>query len=349
MSPRGPVVAAVATASPPHRVPQQELKAFARRTFARDVPGIDDLLAVFEHAGVEERQLACPLTWYEEPRAFPEKNEAYRRVALELAAAAAGEALRRARVAPGDVTALVFVSTTGISTPSLDCALIGALELPRNIARVPLWGLGCAGGAAGLARAAELARARGGAVLLVAVELCSVTFTHSDRSRSNVVATALFGDGAAAAVIAGDGDGPRLLAAHSHLVDDSRDVMGWALVDDGLQVIFAPCIPALVREVLPRVVRDAAAAARVDPDALEHLVLHPGGAKVLASCEDCLRVPPAKLQCAREVLRDHGNMSSPTILFVLERFLRTTPPGDALGLAAAFGPGFSAEGVVFAW
>lgn len=339
----------MATASPPHRVPQHELRAFARRMFARDLPDVDDRLGVFDHAGVAERQLACPLGWYEERRSFPEKNAVYRRVALELAAAAGDAALRRAGLAPGDVSALVFVSSTGIATPSLDCALIPALDLPRDIARVPLWGLGCAGGAAGLARAAELARGRGGPVLLVAVELCSVTLTHSDRSRSNFVATALFGDGAAAAVITGDGDGPRLLASHSHLVDDTRDVMGWSLVDDGLQVIFAPSIPSIIGEALPRVVADAAAAAGVDPDALAHLVLHPGGAKVLATCEACLGLPPARLQLAREVLRDHGNMSSPTVLFVLERFLRSTPQSGALGLAAAFGPGFSAEGVVFAW
>lgn len=343
------MIAAVATASPPHRVSQQQLKAFARRVFARDFSDLNDRLAVFDHAGVEERQFACPLGWYEEPHSFPEKNEVYRRVARQLAATAAGEALRRAGLSPGGITALVFVSTTGISTPSLDCALIAALDLPRDIARVPLWGLGCAGGAAGLARAAELARGRGGPVLLIAVELCSVTFTRSDRSKSNFVATALFGDGAAAAVIACDGDGPRVLASHSHLVDDSRDIMGWTLVDDGLQVIFAPSIPAIVREVLPKLVRDAAAAARVDPDSLEHMVLHPGGAKVLASCEECLDLPRERLQCAHEVLRNHGNMSSPTILFVLERFLKCTPMRGALGMAAAFGPGFSAEGVVFAW
>lgn len=343
------VVRAVASAAAPHRIPQGAMRAFARRQFARHLPAIDRLLRAFDNTGIEERQFARPLEWYESPRDFAEKNDAWREAALDLAARACVAALERAGLAPAEVGALVCVSTTGIATPSLDSALIPALGLPRSAARVPLWGLGCAGGAAGLARAAELARARGRPVLLVAVELCSVTFVHSDRSTSNLIATALFGDGAAAAVIAPDGEGPRLVATHSLLLDDTQDVMGWNLVADGLQVRFAKSIPAIVRSTLPRFRRELAAAAGAEPSQMHHLVLHPGGTKVLAAYESSLEVPAARISCAREVLRDHGNMSSPTLLFVLERFLRTTPATDELGMAVALGPGFSAEGVAFRW
>ena len=344
-----PVVLAVATASPPHRLSQCDLRAFARRMFADDFAELDQLLTIFDNTGIHERQLACPMEWYEAPRPFAEKNEVYRAAALELATRAASEALARAGLAPADIGAIVFVSSSGIATPSLDSALIPALDLPRNVARAPLWGLGCAGGASGLARAAELVRARGAPVLLVAVEICSVTFVHSDRSKSNLVATSLFGDGAAAAVLACEGEGPRLLASHSQLLDDTQDVMGWTLTDDGLRVRFARSIPSIVSAMLPQFCADAAAAAGIEPAAIEHLVLHPGGAKVLAAYEDELQVPRARLQTAWDVLRDHGNMSSPTLLFVLERFLQTTPTTRAPGLAVALGPGFSAEGMIFRW
>lgn len=344
-----PVVAAVATASPAHRVTQSDMRALARRLFDGEVPELEALLGVFDNTAIRERQMVRPLAWYEEARSFAAKNEVYRAAALDLSERAAAAALERAGIGREAIDAVVFVSSSGISTPSLECALIPALGLRRTVARVPLWGLGCAGGAAGLARAAELAVARGRPVLLITVEVCSATLVHSDRSRSNVVATALFGDGAAAAVIAGEGAGPAIVASHSLLLDGTQEVMGWTLTDDGLKVRFAPCIPALVDEHLPRVRDAAAAAAGLEPAALEHWVLHPGGAKVLAAYEASLAVPRARLAAAWEVLRDHGNMSSATLLFVLERFLRGTPASGAAGLAAALGPGFAAEGVVFRW
>ena len=199
---RGASVLAVATASPPHAVAQPELRAFARRFFAADFPAIDRLLPAFDNSGIDERQMASPLEWFDHPHSFAEKNEVYRRSALEMSRRAGAEALRRAALRPDEVAALVFVSTTGIATPSLDSYLVQLLGLSRATARVPLWGLGCAGGAAGLARAADLVRALGRPVLLIAAEVCSATFVHGDRSKSNLIATALFGDGAAAVVLA---------------------------------------------------------------------------------------------------------------------------------------------------
>ena len=349
MSPVAPAVLAVATASPPHRLPQPELRAFARRFFADDFPQLDRLLTAFDHSGIDERQMASPLAWYDTKHSFAEKNEVYRHCALDMSARAAREALERSGVAADELAALVFVSTTGIATPSLDSYLVQLLGMSRAAARVPLWGLGCAGGAAGLARAADLVRALDRPVLLIAAEVCSATFIHGDRSKSNLIATALFGDGAAAAVLAPSDEGLRVLASHSHLIDDSEDIMGWTLEAEGLRVRFARSIPDLVRRTVPGFKRAAAAVAGIEAEAIEHLVVHPGGAKVLAAYEHALGMPRARMETAHEVLRAHGNMSSPTLLFVLERFMRSTPRTGAPGLALGLGPGFAAESVVFRW
>ncbi len=344
-----PRIAGLATAVPPYEVSQSEAADFAGSLFARELPEVERLLEAFGNAGIERRQLARPKDWYGQPRSFPEKNRVYREVALELSLAAARGALERSAIRPSRVGAVVLVSSTGISTPSLDGALIQALGLPRSTARLPLWGLGCAGGAAGLAHAAALARGLGTPVLLVAVELCSTTFMHRDRSKANLIATALFGDGAAAAVVAPEGEGPALLRGHSHLVDGSADVMGWSLQEEGLRVVFSRSIPALVREVVPRFVADAGALEGLAPGDLHRFVFHPGGARVLEAYAEALGLERESLAASADVLRDHGNMSSPTVLFVLERFLETTPATGEKGLLLALGPGFSAEGVLFRW
>jgi alkylresorcinol/alkylpyrone synthase len=346
---RGASVLAVATASPPHVLAQAQLRAFARRFFARDFPAIDRLLPAFDNSGIAERQMASPIEWFDEPHSFAEKNEVYRRCALDMSARAGAEALRRSGVKADEIAAIVFVSTTGIATPSLDSYLVQLLGLSRAAARVPIWGLGCAGGAAGLARAADLVRALGRPVLLIAAEVCSATFVHGDRSKSNLIATALFGDGAAAVVLAPGDEGLQIVGSHSHLIDDSEDIMGWTLEPQGLRVRFARSIPNLVRDTVPGFKLAALRAAHVSPEEVEHYVLHPGGTKVLAAYEAALSVSRARIEGAYTVLREHGNMSSPTLLFVLERFMRETPRSGAAGLALGLGPGFAAEAVMFRW
>jgi len=183
----------------------------------------------------------------------------------------------------------------------------------------------------------------------VSVEICSATFVHEDRSKSNLVATALFGDGAAAMVIAPDGEGPAVLGGFSLLIDDSADVMGWTVRESGFQVRFARSIPHIVQQYVPGVVEDALRQYDVRRDELAHFVMHPGGAKVLAAYEEALSLEPGQLDHARSVLRDHGNMSSPTVLFVLERWLAETPAEDRPGLLMGLGPGFCAEGAMLRW
>lgn len=344
----------VGTANPEHVLEQAQAKRFAAGFFT-EAEGLDAPLGSFDNAGIETRQIGRPIAWLEQPRSFAIKNAAYVEQALKIAEAAANQAIEQAGIPRGEFGAIVFASSTGIATPSLDARLVQSLGLPRSIARLPLWGLGCGGGAAGLARAATMARGLGKPVLSIACELCSLTFVHGDRRKANMIAVALFGDGAAACVVAPEpwwspARGPELLAGHSELIDDSEDVMGWDLEDEGLRVRFAPTIPAIVHERAARIVRDAAQTAGLaESDPITHLVMHPGGRKVIEAYESALSLEPNTMHHARGVLRDHGNMSSATALFVLERFLADTPASGHAGLLLGLGPGFCAEGVVFRW
>lgn len=345
----GPRIRAVATAVPDHHLPQAELRAFAEQLFRDDFPALPRLLRVFDNAGVGQRQFARPLSWYGEPHSFPAKNEVYVEQALALSERAANRALQRSAVPTEQLGAIVFVTSTGVATPSLDAELVQRLDLPRSIARVPVWGLGCAGGAAGLARAAALVRGLNKPVLLICVEICSATFMHEDRSTSNLVAVALFGDGAAAVVLAPDGEGPAVLGGFSHLVDRSADVMGWDLREQGLQVRFARSIPGIVVEHAAAVVEAGLRPHGLRRQDVSSWVLHPGGAKVLSAYERALSLPPAALDHARAVLHEHGNMSSSTALFVLERWLAATPAADRNAVLMGLGPGFCAEGALLRW
>ncbi|MGH2571446.1 MAG: type III polyketide synthase [bacterium] len=339
-------ISAVATALPPHVLTQSDAKEFARAFFRDDFADIDRLLAAFDNTGIERRHIARPIEWYGEPHTFPEKNAVYRETALELGHDAARCALQAAGVAPGDVGAILFVSTTGIATPSLDGRIALRLGLPTSVARLPIWGLGCAGGAAGLARAAAMTDSLQRPTLLVSVEICSTTFVFGDRSKSNLIATGLFGDGAAAVVLEPDGDGPRVVCGHGHLLPDSEDVMGWELDPEGLRVVFARSIPQIVSEMAAGIVREAEACAELPAGAIRRFVLHPGGTKVLAAYAETLELEEECLRHARAVLRDCGNMSSPSVLFVLERFLQDRPPAGEPALVMGLGPGFAAESVV---
>lgn len=342
-------VLSVGTASPGYSVEQDESKAFAANFFAGSLPALERLLSAFDNTCIQQRQLVRPVSWYAQAHSFVEKNAVYCEAALDLSVRAAEQALERAQLTPGDVDSIVFVSTTGIRTPSLDGALIERLGLSRSTVRLPVWGLGCAGGAAGLARAAELVAARHKPVLMVAAEICSATFVHGDRTRANLIATALFGDGAAAAVLAPKEGGLQVRSSVSRLLEDSEDVMGWTVVEEGLRVRFARSIPAIVRSVVPALREQAAQAVGLPPESLSRFVLHPGGARVLQAYEEALGVDAHALQDAYDVLREHGNMSSPTVLFVLERLLRSPPRSPEDGLLLGLGPGFSAEGVVVRW
>ena len=365
-------ILSVGTAVPGHVVGQEDAKALLSSLLAsgESPRGADDepdtdwgrLLAVFDHGGITTRRLCMPLEWYSAEHTFGERNDLYIEQGLALASEAISRALSRAGLSPRDVDHIVFVSSTGIATPSLDAALANRLGFRGDVRRTPIWGLGCAGGAAGLARVREFAiAAPGSRVLLVALELCSLAFQRRERSKRNLVAASLFADGAAA-VLVSTGAAPQvggaagaaepgttmtIEASASTLWPDTLDVMGWEIDGDGLHVVFSRDIPAIVRKWVRESVDRFLAARGTTLAAITHVVSHPGGMKVLDAYQEALSLPAAAFRHAREVLRDRGNMSSPTCLFVLERFLESgeVAVGDR-AILTALGPGFSAEYVL---
>ncbi len=344
-----PKVLSVATALPPHRIGQAEIKTFARSMFSEAYRDIERLTPIFDNVHVENRNFCVPLEWFDEDHTFPEKNDLYVEHALDLSAKAARRAIDRAGASVEDIGAIFFFSTTGFATPSLDSKLIFELGLSEHTRRLPIWGLGCAAGAATLAHAADHARLYPDQlVLLVGVELSGLTFQRGDRSKANLISTSLFADGAAAALIGHEGDGPELLGSYSTTWPGTEDVMGWELVETGLKVQLSKSVPTIVLEKLRPNLEAACASLGLDFSDLEHFVLHPGGSKVLDAFEEVFDLEPGALKFSRGVLRDCGNMSAVTVLFILERFLESGEfsPGD-LGVLSAMGPGFSAEHVLF--
>ncbi|MCU0492761.1 MAG: hypothetical protein MUD01_14310 [Chloroflexaceae bacterium] len=356
-----PVLRSFATALPPHMVTQAEARAFARQHFAPAFPEIDRYLTVFDHAEIDSRSLVVPPEWFLQPHSFGECNNTFIEWAVQLGETAARECLEQAGLTPQDVDHLIFVSTTGMAAPSVDAHLINRMAMNRHIRRTPVWGLGCAGGVAGLSRAYEYTTAfPDQRALLVSVELCSVTFQWNDDSKRNLIAASLFSDGAAAVLVEGDrvarqapvdlaatteAAGPvSIIGTQSTLWPDTMHMMGWDMVDTGMRVVFSSRIPALVQEVMRDTVSGFLATYGLTLDDMSAFVLHPGGAKVIKAYESALGVDPERLAPVREVLRRHGNMSAVTIFFVYEEFTRRAPlgPGE-YGLLAVLGPGFSCE------
>lgn len=337
-----PRVVSLATAVPAYRLRQADVRAQAYAVFREDPSVVDRLLPVFANAGIETRYSCVPAPWYEDDHGWPDRNALYLTASLDLLSVAAGQALAQARLSASDIDAIVCVSTTGIATPSLEARLLDRLAFRRDVRRLPVFGLGCAGGVLGLARAADMAAAwPTSRVLLLVVELCALTFRRRDRSPANVVATALFGDGAAAAVLSTEGSGPVIVAAGEHTWPDSADVMGWGVEGDGLAVIFSRDIPQLIRTRLPVVIDDFLGKHGFGRADIDCFVSHPGGAKVLDALEEVFALAPGSLAHSRSVLRDYGNMSAATVLFVLKKMWAD---GGLRGraLMTAVGPGFSA-------
>jgi alkylresorcinol/alkylpyrone synthase len=334
----------IASAVPSHILHQEEVAAAARALFGVRHGDFERLSQVFGNAGIARRHSVRPLDWFNEARAWPERTEAYLEGATDLFVQAAEAALRNAGCSAAEVDCVVTVSSTGIATPSLEARAHDRLGLRGDVRRLPLFGLGCAGGATGLSLAASLARAEPGSlVLLVAVELCTLAFRDDEMTKANIVATALFGDGAAAAVLrAGSSVGLLAIeAAGEHLWPQTLDIMGWRVDPVGFSAVFSRSIPDVVTAKL----RPAAEAFLADHDlsfrSIDHYVLHPGGARVVDALEKAFDRPQGTLNREREVLRDFGNMSAPTVLFVLERALAQGLPGRSF--LSALGPGFTAS------
>jgi alkylresorcinol/alkylpyrone synthase len=334
----------LATAVPPHALEQTEVARRAETAFADTFARFPQLADVFRNTGIERRYAARPIDWFEGPLDWTARACVYLETAAELFIAAAEGALARAQCLARDVDVVVTVSSTGIATPSLEARVAGLVGLRPDAMRVPVFGLGCAGGVSGLALAAQLARAEPGkVVLLVVVELCTLAFRRDRATTADVVATALFGDGAAAAVLSCGEHAKavvRIGAAAQHLFPDSLDVMGWTVDPLGFGVLLSRTLPRFVEERLAAPARKFVATAGFGAAPVRY-VCHPGGAKVLAAVEAALGLAELTLADERAVLRHHGNMSAPTVLFVLAHALSRGLAGPAV--LSALGPGFTAS------
>jgi alkylresorcinol/alkylpyrone synthase len=331
----------LATAVPPHRLDQDDVAAVARKFFPRSFERFPKLADVFVNSGIESRYSVCPLEWFDAPHDWSDRTRVYLDGASELFVKAARSALKQAKIAARDIDTIVTVSSTGIATPSLEARVARKMGFRPDAARVPVFGLGCAGGVTGLATAAKFARATPGAtVLLVVIELCTLAFRGDRGDKADVISTALFGDGAAAAVLR-YGKRPGLLrigAAREHMWPDTLDIMGWSVDPAGFGVILSRSLPKFVEQRLAGPVRRFAKEIK---ERAPRFICHPGGAKVIAAIEAALKLKPGVLNDEREVLRRYGNMSAPTVLFVLERALRRGLKGPAM--LSALGPGFTAS------
>lgn len=334
----------VATAVPETVLSQDEARGYARAFFAGRSAHFDRLEPVFANAGIERRHIARPPQWYAAERGWKERNDAYLEAADALYVEAAEKALAAAAVDAADVDVLVTVSTTGVATPSIEARVARRMGFRADAQRVPIFGLGCAGGVSGLAAAARLAE-RGGTVLFVTVEICSAAFRLDKLGTENIVATAIFGDGAASAVVrAGKGGVAQVGAGAELLWPDTLGIMGWDVEDPGLGVIFDRAIPPFVEQNMAAGVDAILSGIGAERASIERFICHPGGAKVIAALESSLALEEGSLDHERSVLRDFGNMSAPTVLFVLERALAAGLPKRALLLA--LGPGFTASGLL---
>ena len=339
-------ILSLATAVPPHVIEQSVAKEIGRRAFGGRPALFNRLSGVFDNAGIAKRHLVAPLEWYEQPHGWHDRNAVYLEAAEDLLVEAASSAIAKAGLTPDQIDGIVTVSTTGIATPSLDARAAPRLGLRSDVRRVPVFGLGCAGGVNGLALSARLAAADPGSHwLFVTVETCSISIRLDSDDPAAIVATALFGDGAAAAIVTtGQHSLARISGSAEKLWPDTLRIMGWDIEDPGLAVVFDRAIPPFIEAELAEAVDEMLGQMNVERSSIDRLCCHPGGVKVIDAIEAALDLPQGELNLEREVLRDFGNMSAPTVLFVLERLIARGLPSRVL--MTAFGPGFTCAGLL---
>ncbi len=346
-----PRIISVGTASPPYVVTQEQAREFAIRLFRESGLDLERLLPVFANTTIRTRHFSMPLEWLAENRSFAEKNRKYLEEGLKLTEAAVLQACDEARISPRDIGHIFFVSTTGISTPSMDAHLFNRIKFRPNIRRTPIWGLGCAGGVAGISRAFDWLRAYPREIaLVVSLELCSLTFLPDDLSKSNFVAVSLFGDGCGALLMSGSRSpvlADRILsveAATAITWPDTLDVMGWDIAEEGLKVVFSRDIPDIVSKSAWPVFNGFLEGLGFQMSDIGHFVSHPGGVKVIDAYKEALGLRDEQVTSMREVLGNFGNMSSATVFFVMRGFMNGAQyRGGDLVLSTALGPGFSSE------
>jgi len=347
-------IAAVGRALPPHYYDQDTLLNALRERWGARFFNPERLERLHRNVLVGGRHLALPIEDYAGLTTWGKANDAWIRVAQEVGGAAVLDALRRAGLAPADVDAIFFVTVTGVATPSIDARLVNRLGLPLRIKRLPIFGLGCVAGAAGIARAADYVRAFPDQVaVLLSVELCSLTLQEEDLSIPNLIASGLFGDGAAAAVVVGESrpePGPRIVATRSIFYPDSEDVMGWDISETGFKIVLSAEVPVVAQRFLRGDVDTFLADHGLTRADIASWVCHPGGPKVLEAMQEALEVSEEALGVTWESLRRVGNLSSTSVLLVLAETLdHHRPAPGSWGMLLAMGPGFCSELVLLQW
>ncbi|HLY11076.1 MAG TPA: 3-oxoacyl-[acyl-carrier-protein] synthase III C-terminal domain-containing protein [Planctomycetota bacterium] len=349
-----PRISGIATALPPNVVTQEEARQVCERVHAGR-PELLRLLRIFSTCGVEKRHFAFPLEYYGSGKSFDQRNADYIEEGAKLAEVAARACLRRAQVHPDQINHLVFVTTTGLATPSVDALLARRLGLPAEVRRSPLFGLGCAGGAGALIRAQDVLRAYPkDRVLVVALELCGQVFTPRAQDPVDLVGAALFGDGAAAVVVSGDGalgpPGPKILASRSVLFSETEDLMGWRFTSDGMRLNLSERVTGFVRERLRPEVGRFLAEHSMPPDHIKFWILHPGGRRIIEAYRDVFSLSDQALNWTRSSLATVGNLSSASVLFTLADVAdRGRPREGDPGFLIALGPGFASEMLLLTW
>ncbi len=347
-------IAGAASALPKHYYSQRELIAAFQKHWAPLVGNPSLIERLHLRACVDGRYLVLPMEAYPELKRFGAANDIWIEAATDLGEAAIGRALERAGLERSQVGALIFVSITGISSPSVDARLINRMGLPRNIRRVPVFGLGCVAGAAGLSMAADYVRAWPDQVaVLLSVELCSLTLQQDDLSVANLISSGLFGDGAAALVVAGSERrlaGPEVVATRSVFYPETEQVMGWSISEKGFRIVLSPEVPEMARRHLAEDVDAFLAEHGLKRAEIGSWLLHTGGPKVLEAMQDALELRKGELRASWDCLRKTGNLSSASVLFVLEDTMELRRPAPGTwGVLAAMGPGFCSELVLLRW
>jgi len=333
----------IATAVPDHVIEQSAVEQMAPGVFPELFERYPVMLDIFQNSGIKRRRTVRPLTWYLEPRDWSDRSKVFHEDGLMLFERVAKTAIERAGLQPNEIDTVVTICSSGIATPSLEARAMKDLGLRSDVRRVPVFGLGCGGGVGGLGLASRLAAAEPGRnILIVVIELCSLAFRIDRRTKEDAVASALFADGAAALVLRSDNEEGLALvrASAEHTWPDTIDVMGWSFDPVGFGVILSRSVPIFVERRFPPVAKKLLQALGLKGEDISRYVCHPGGGRVVDAVEIALKLKRGSLDHEREILREFGNMSAPTVLFVLERVLKTAPNG-MLALCA-LGPGFTA-------
>lgn len=345
-----PKIISVATVLPKFSFTQEKLRKPIRRAFA-NLEDVDALMSVLDNSGVRRRYFAFPPEYYLDGNDFKRRNDDYIKEAVRLCKVALSRALKSAGVQASKLSHIFFVTTTGLATPSIDAHIINEMNLSPAIKRSPIWGIGCAGGVVGIARANDYLQAYPDEIAaLISVELCAQTFNLKDITKKNLVASAIFGDGCAATLLAGDKiklKGVSIADTQSTLLPNSLEIMGWNFKNDGFELLLSPKIPALIKRKLKDAVEKFLAKNLLGIGDISHFILHPGGSKVLQAYQECLQLKNGKLDYSRNFLRDYGNLSSASVLFILKDALpsiRRAKKSHALMISV--GPGFCIEQIL---